>query len=64
MLLCTVAVELIIFNYPTINQRYTVPVDVEKIKEGYYDYTNEAVSYIKSQDKDFYDLIRIMNHIP
>jgi uncharacterized membrane protein YfhO len=54
MLLCLVTAELIIFNYPTVNKRLTVPVDVQAKKEGYYDFTIEAVKYIKLKDKEFY----------
>jgi uncharacterized membrane protein YfhO len=54
LLLCTVTGELIKFNYPTINDRITVPVDVGEIKEGYFDYTNEAVKYIKKQDEGLF----------
>ena len=54
LLLCIVSIELINFNYSTINDRLTVPIDVEKKKEGYYDYTNEAIKYIHKLDKGFF----------
>ncbi|NHM30005.1 YfhO family protein [Neobacillus terrae] len=52
----TVAVsgELIVMNYPTINERLTVPNNVEEKKEGYYDYSNEAIDYIKEIDQNLY----------
>ncbi len=54
LLLCLVSAEIIKFNYPTVNERLTVPVDDSVKKQGYYDFTNEAVSYIKSKDQDLY----------
>ncbi|WML54781.1 YfhO family protein [Neobacillus sp. PS3-12] len=56
ILLALVSVELITFNYQTVNDRYTVPANVSKIKEGYYDYTNETLDYIKNKDSSLYRL--------
>jgi uncharacterized membrane protein YfhO len=60
-LLCMVTAELIIFNYPTVNERLTVPVDDSVKKEGYFDYTNEAVNYIKSIETGFYRIDKNYN---
>jgi uncharacterized membrane protein YfhO len=45
-----VSVELIQQNDQTVNQRSTVPVNVEETRVGYYDYTNEAIQYLRSID--------------
>ncbi|WP_066315199.1 YfhO family protein [Bacillus sp. FJAT-29814] len=61
LLLFIVSIELVISNYPTINNRLTVSVDIEKKKEGYFDYTNEAVKYIKTQDEGFFRIDKNYN---
>jgi uncharacterized membrane protein YfhO len=54
LILSVVSFELIALNYPTVNQRLTVPVDVQAKREGYFDYSNEAINYIMSQDKSLF----------
>ncbi|SDM69933.1 YfhO family protein [Bacillus sp. OK048] len=54
LIMSMVSLELIAINYPTVNQRLTVPVDVQAKREGYFDYSNEAINYIKSHDKTLF----------
>lgn len=49
-----VSMELIYFNFPAINARSTVSVEGKDLKEGYYDYTNEAIAYLKKNDKELF----------
>jgi len=52
-LLVTV-VELINFSNITINERPVISTSEFKQKSGYNDYTNEAISYLKANDKSFF----------
>jgi uncharacterized membrane protein YfhO len=53
-ILFIVCVELVMFNYKTVNQRLTVPTDDLEKKTGYFDYTNEAMSYLNTLESDFF----------
>ena len=48
------ALELSFFSNITINQRNAITIKDFTAKQGYNDYTKEAVEYIKSIDKSFY----------
>ncbi|MEH7252409.1 YfhO family protein [Neobacillus niacini] len=61
VLLCMVSAELMVFNYPTVNDRLTVSVNDRVKKEGYFDYTNEAVNYIKSRETGFFRIDKNYN---
>jgi len=54
ILLLVVCFELTQFSYKTINDRRVLDNTYITQKQGYYDYSNEAISYIKNIDKDFY----------
>ena len=46
--------ELILFLNKTINNRDNIKPNYLKNKNGYYDYSNDAISYLKSIDNSFY----------
>jgi len=50
--------ELALFSYTTVNKRFALRSDYIKSKTGYFDYTNDAIAYLNSVDKDFYRIIR------
>jgi uncharacterized membrane protein YfhO len=53
-LLAIVLVELVSFNYDTVNKRDVMTTSLMNTKAGYNDYSIEAIAFIKQQDKDFF----------
>lgn len=53
-ILLTVAVEATYMSYATVNNRPVVTGAENREKTGYYDYSNEAVAYLKARDKSFF----------
>ncbi len=54
LLLLTLCIELGYFSSITVNKRSIVTAQEFKSKEGYNDYSTDAVSYLKDHDKSFY----------
>jgi len=54
IILLLAAIELISFSNITINDRPVMTGEEFKQKIGYNDYTNEAVQYLKSRDREFF----------
>jgi uncharacterized membrane protein YfhO len=54
LLLLVVCLELTYFSYISVNKRILVTTKELNKKEGYGDYSVEAVNYIKLHDKGFY----------
>ncbi len=53
--LCIVLLsEIVVNSYATVNERILVEADYKDGRQGYYDYTNEAVAFLKEYDKGFF----------
>lgn len=63
LLMLLLCIELATFSFKTVNNRATLSSDYIKSKSGYFDYTNDAVIYLKSTDKDFYRIDRNFNSV-
>lgn len=46
--------ELVAFNHPTVNQRFTLSKDYPRRHEGYFDATGEALREIRATDASWY----------
>lgn len=53
-LLALAAVEIVVFNYPTVNQRYTLSKDYPRRQEGYFDATGRALQVIRAADASWH----------
>ncbi len=54
VLLGLTVVELLAFNYPTVNQRITLSKDYPQGSEGYFDATLEALRTLRETDASWY----------
>lgn len=54
VLLGLTVAELLVFNYPTVNQRFTLAKDYPQRREGYYDATGAALQVIRAADTSFF----------
>jgi len=54
VLLGLTLVELVAFNHPTVNQRFTLSKDYPQRQEGYFDATGEALRVIRAADTSWY----------
>ncbi|MBM4310596.1 MAG: YfhO family protein [Deltaproteobacteria bacterium] len=58
LLVLLVAVELAWASYRIVNDRETVSPDSINNRQGYYDYTSDAIAYLRSIDDGFYRVDR------
>jgi hypothetical protein len=63
-LITVLCIELGYFSFKSVNERSIVSTEEFKSKNGYNDYTVEAVAYIKSLDKSFYRIDKDYNSSP
>jgi len=54
ILIIVICIELILFSNKTINIRDNLKPDCLSQKTGYFDYSNDAISYLKTIDDSFY----------
>lgn len=54
VLLGLTVVELLAFNYPTVNQRITLAKDYPRRSEGYFDASREALRSLRETDASWY----------
>ena len=54
LLLGLTIVELVAFNYPTANWRFTLSKDYPQRQEGYFDATGQALRAIRAADSSWY----------
>jgi hypothetical protein len=54
VLLGLTVVELVAFNYPTVNQRFTLTKDYPRQHKGYFDDTGQALQAIRAADSSWY----------
>ncbi len=54
ILLGLTLVELVAFNYPTVNQRFTLSKDYPRGRTGYFDATGQALQTIRAADGSWY----------
>jgi uncharacterized membrane protein YfhO len=63
VLIAMVVCEIVVFTYPTVNDRVTLKKTEMKNRTGYFDHTREALARIRESDNSFYRVSKTYNSV-